>query len=178
MATAAIAPLPAPGESEFTRAIETHGLIFRKMAARLVGWEDSEDAVQEALVRAWKFRHQFRGDCLLSTWIAQIVRQVSFDRIRRAKPTEDCLPLESWAQIPDGTQERTWEEIYRAEQCRIVARLARSLPRAPRCFVERLLAGDNPGARTGAAKSARFHAVARLRELVLRRERRYLCLTV
>jgi RNA polymerase sigma-70 factor, ECF subfamily len=42
----------------------------------------AEDVTQEALIRAYRFLHTFRGDCRLSSWLLRITRNCAMDAIR------------------------------------------------------------------------------------------------
>jgi RNA polymerase sigma-70 factor (ECF subfamily) len=46
----------------------------------------AEDAVQDALLRAWRQRDDFRGDAELATWIHRIALNAAIDLMRRRKP--------------------------------------------------------------------------------------------
>lgn len=48
----------------------------------------AEDAVQDALLRAWNRRSDFRGAAELDTWIHRIALNASIDLIRRRKPQQ------------------------------------------------------------------------------------------
>ena len=59
--------------------------------------EDSQDAVQQAFMSAFRALPSFNGDCLLTTWLHRIVTNVSLMKIRTRgrKPEqsiEDLLP--------------------------------------------------------------------------------------
>src|SRR5574339_162455 len=43
------------------------------------------DAVQEALLKAWDRRHEFRGEAALDTWIHRIALNAAIDLIRKRK---------------------------------------------------------------------------------------------
>lgn len=47
--------------------------------------ELAADAVQEALLKAWRHRDQFRGDAELDTWIHRIALNAALDLLRRRK---------------------------------------------------------------------------------------------
>ena len=56
----------------FSRLVQEHsGLVYR-VAARMLGGDDAQDASQEAWVRAWRNMHKFRGDSAFSTWMYRI----------------------------------------------------------------------------------------------------------
>lgn len=47
--------------------------------------EEAADAVQEALISAFRNAGSFRGDAAVTTWLHRIVMNACFDRIRRQK---------------------------------------------------------------------------------------------
>jgi RNA polymerase sigma-70 factor (ECF subfamily) len=76
----------------FERLVEGHQHRLYTLAARVLGSrEDADDAVQEALVRAWLALPRFRGDARFSTWLYRIVVNAAHDvrAKRRAVPVED-----------------------------------------------------------------------------------------
>ena len=55
--------------------------------------EEAEDALQDALVSAFRRAESFRGDAAVSTWLHRIVVNAALDRLRRAKVrAADPLP--------------------------------------------------------------------------------------
>jgi RNA polymerase sigma-70 factor (ECF subfamily) len=48
--------------------------------------ELAADAVQEALLKAWRQRREFRGESDLDTWIHRIALNAAIDLMRRRKP--------------------------------------------------------------------------------------------
>src|SRR2546428_7498648 len=58
--------------------------IFYKRAFRFLGnMPDAEDAVQDALLSAYKHLGQFRGQAQLSTWLTTIVTNAALMKLRR-----------------------------------------------------------------------------------------------
>ena len=56
----------------FRRLVQDYsGLVYR-VAFRMLGGDDAQDASQEAWVRAWRNMHNFRGDSAFSTWMYRI----------------------------------------------------------------------------------------------------------
>src|ERR1700731_1042344 len=86
--------------------------------------EDSQDAVQEAFLKAFQNLGQFRGDSLFSTWLIRITVNQSLMKLRKQRTIrevsldEDCqaeehmLPIEviDWAPNP--------EQLYRTSELR------------------------------------------------------------
>jgi RNA polymerase sigma-70 factor, ECF subfamily len=66
---------------------------FYRCAFRLLGnAADAEDAVQEALLAAYKHINQFRGQSQISTWVTTIVRNCALMQLR--KRPRQILPLD------------------------------------------------------------------------------------
>jgi RNA polymerase sigma-70 factor (ECF subfamily) len=73
----------------FDLLVERYEHRLYTLAARVLGSrEDAEDAVQEALVRAWLALPKFRGDARFSTWLHRIVVNAAHDQRdkRRLRP--------------------------------------------------------------------------------------------
>ena len=64
-----------------------HLARFRRIALRLLGnINDAEDAVQDALLSAFKHLDQFKGQAKMSTWLTAIVINVARMELRRRSP--------------------------------------------------------------------------------------------
>jgi len=58
--------------------------LFYRCAFRLLGNQaDAEDAVQEALLSAYKHINQFKGQSQISTWFTTIVRNCALMQLRK-----------------------------------------------------------------------------------------------
>jgi len=67
---------------------------FYRCAFRLLGnAADAEDAVQEALLAAYKHINQFRGQSQISTWLTTIVRNCALMQLRK-RPRQTHFPLD------------------------------------------------------------------------------------
>src|ERR671913_1215936 len=56
----------------FRHLVREHsGLVYR-VALRIVGPQDAQDASQEAWIRAWRNIENFKGDSAFSTWLYRI----------------------------------------------------------------------------------------------------------
>ncbi len=64
------------------------------------------DAVQDALLKAWKRRDDFRGEAALDSWIHRIALNAAIDLIRRRKTrAEDELDADAFAAGPSSAPE-------------------------------------------------------------------------
>ena len=102
---------------------------FYRCAFRLLGNRaDAEDAVQEALLAAYKHINQFRGRSQLSTWLTTIVRNCALMQLRK-RPRQIHFPLDELfgEEQPHSLWERLADERPSPEdECRnseLVARL-------------------------------------------------------
>ena len=75
----------------FAQLVERHRDRLWSVALRTTGDpEDASDALQDALLSAYRRADQFRGESQVTTWLHRIVVNASLDRIRKRRPT---LPL-------------------------------------------------------------------------------------
>lgn len=68
------------------------GLLYRVAYTILRNDADCQDAMQEALLRAWTGRDKLRDRQLFRTWLTRILINASHDILRKRKPT---VPLEN-----------------------------------------------------------------------------------
>src|SRR5882762_6454486 len=79
---------------ELQRVLSLSSLSFYRCALRLLGNRpDAEDAVQEALLAAYKHLHQFRGQSRMSTWLTTIVCNCARMQLRK-RPRQVHMPLD------------------------------------------------------------------------------------
>ena len=83
---------PATEES-FRRLVEGQGAMIESHCRRMLGTpHDAEDALQEALLRAWRGLSGYQGRSSLRAWMYRIATNVCIDVIaRRAK---DAVPID------------------------------------------------------------------------------------
>lgn len=123
--------------SAFERIMRRHNrLLFRTARSILKSDAETEDAVQESYLRAWRALGSFRADAKLSTWLVRIVINEALGRLRRpggqviafdsqaleGPSAEDMMPAD-----PDGRPDRL---AARAEMRRLVERRIDALPEA------------------------------------------------
>ena len=87
-------------EARFTELSERHRRELQVHSYRMLGnLEQAEDAVQEALLRAWKGRASFDGGPGARAWLYRIVTTTCFDILRAAQRRGE-LVVESIADVP------------------------------------------------------------------------------
>jgi len=97
--------------------------------------EDSEDALQEGLLLAFKNLHQFQGRSKFTTWLHTIVRNAALTSVRRMKSRPQC-PWEELSAGDESTIERLIadpgpgpdEECALRERSRILDQVMQELP--------------------------------------------------
>ena len=109
-------------QDAFRRLIETHRPGLRAHCERLLGsLEDGEDALQDALLRAWRGLSRFEGRSSLRNWLYRIATNASLDararRPQRAVPIEDALHARVHRRDePAGCEDGYGAPAARAEQ--------------------------------------------------------------
>jgi RNA polymerase sigma-70 factor (ECF subfamily) len=90
-------PDVADGQSaarELQKLLSLSSPSFYRCALRLLrNGADAEDAVQEALLAAYKHLHQFRGQSQMSTWLTTIVSNCARMQLRK-RPRQIHMPLD------------------------------------------------------------------------------------
>lgn len=127
------------GDAEaFEELVRTHSGRMLSVARRYLDCEqDARDAVQEALVSAFKAIGDFNGNSQLSTWLHRIVVNCALMKLRsRGRRPEECLddllptfdetghrvePGPAWCEHPEEKMERT-------ERAALVRRCIMMLP--------------------------------------------------
>ena len=123
---------PAPDLPPFWTLVEEHGAELLKHARRLVG-EESEDVLQEALLRALRSYPRLTHADHLRAWLYRITTTTAFDHGKRRR-----------REIPIATPPES--AVYQPENDGFDALIA-ALPEGPRTvlkmrFVEDLSYGD------------------------------------
>jgi RNA polymerase sigma-70 factor, ECF subfamily len=88
---ALLAALRTREPGSFEQLVRAHGGRMLAVARRLLSSEeDARDAVQEALLNAFRNIDRFEGQALLSTWLHRIIVNVSLMKLRsrKRKPEE------------------------------------------------------------------------------------------
>ena len=73
-------------EAAYEQIIEVHRAELHAHCYRmLASVHDADDAVQEALIRAWRGLAQFESRSSLRTWLYRIATNTSFDVLKKRK---------------------------------------------------------------------------------------------
>jgi RNA polymerase sigma-70 factor (ECF subfamily) len=104
----------AATEAEFRRLVEPHRAELHAHCYRMLGSvHDADDALQDALLRAWRALPRFEGRSSLRTWLYRIATNTSLDLIAR-RPRR-VLPIDL-GPAADPHDEPAWLEPYPDEQ--------------------------------------------------------------
>jgi RNA polymerase sigma-70 factor (ECF subfamily) len=101
---------------------EAFGILVRRhrdrlwaVALRTLGdREEAADALQDALISAYRAADRFRGDSAVTTWLHRIVVNACLDRVRRAhaRPTVELAEVD--APVPTGLDTDTVLDVHAA----------------------------------------------------------------
>ena len=83
----------APSPAQMMAVLSRRLPYLYRCAYRLLGNKaDAEDAVQDALLAAFKHLNQFRGEAQLSTWLTAIVINCARMQLRKTVTLYPCIP--------------------------------------------------------------------------------------
>jgi RNA polymerase sigma-70 factor, ECF subfamily len=111
----------AAGEEDFRRLVEPHRGELHAHCYRMLGSvHDAEDALQEALLRAWRGLPRFDGRSSLRSWLYRIATNTSLDLIarrrRRVLPVDYGPASDPHGEFDEPLVESVWVEPYPDEQ--------------------------------------------------------------
>jgi RNA polymerase sigma-70 factor (ECF subfamily) len=124
----------AAGEEDFRRLVEPHRGELHAHCYRMLGSvHDAEDALQEALLRAWRGLPRFEGRSSLRSWLYRIATNTSLDLIarrrRRVLPVDYGPASDPHGEFDEPLVESVWVEPYPDEQLGVEDGLAAPEPR-------------------------------------------------
>ena len=87
-------------EESFCAMVEQYSDLVYNVAYRMLrNVADAEDAVQEALVSAYRAFPSFKGQCKASTWLYRIVVNACLMKIRKEKARANYLTLTGYDDV-------------------------------------------------------------------------------
>jgi RNA polymerase sigma-70 factor (ECF subfamily) len=104
-------------EDAYARLVEPHRSELQAHCYRMLGSvQDAEDALQEALVRAWKGLDKFEGRSSLRSWLYRIATNTSLDAIekrpKRILPIDYGPPSDPHGGVGEPLVESVWIEPF------------------------------------------------------------------
>lgn len=104
-------------ESEFGALIAPHRRVLLTHCYRMLGsWTEAEDALQDALVRAWQAHPRFEGRAAIRTWLYRIATNACLTllekRPRRSIPEFMAPAVRDDAAVARALEEAHWIEPY------------------------------------------------------------------
>jgi RNA polymerase sigma-70 factor, ECF subfamily len=104
-------------EDAYRRLVEPHRSELQAHCYRMLGSvQDAEDALQEALVRAWKGLPKFEGRSSLRSWLYRIATNTSLDAIerrpKRILPIDYGPPADPHGGVGEPLVESVWIEPF------------------------------------------------------------------
>jgi RNA polymerase sigma-70 factor (ECF subfamily) len=125
----------AERRSRYDELVELHREELRAHCMRILrSPHDAEDALQEALLRAWRSLHQFEGRGSPRAWLYRIATNASLDQIRRRAKEPIAMEL-----TDRGEPEEDFER--RESVKRVIAAAGRLTPRQRAVFLLREVFG-------------------------------------
>jgi RNA polymerase sigma-70 factor (ECF subfamily) len=113
--------------SRFSWFVDRYKDLVYSVAYRILGNEqDSEEAVQDAFLQAYKSIATFRQEARFSTWLCRIVVNQSLARLRKRKPQQRYEDIEV-ADEQIGTIETGYRRLLAKDQTRMIDRALEKL---------------------------------------------------
>ena len=152
-------------EQVFERLIEEKLGMLRGTAMRILGSPaDVDDAVQQALMTAWRKYDAFRGQSEFATWVTRILINVCYDMVRDRARERDVLADYGESGSVSGGDE---------EDSRLLDRLEEAIARLPELYRESLslgvLSGHSPeeaAAMLGCSRNTLYQRIHKAKQLL------------
>ncbi|MCA1718724.1 MAG: RNA polymerase sigma factor [Actinobacteria bacterium] len=72
----------------FSKLVREHSSMVHRVALRVLGAEDAQDASQEVWIRVWANIKNFRGESAFSTWLYRITMNTCLGALRKRRTRE------------------------------------------------------------------------------------------
>lgn len=126
---------PRP-EDEFRALIARRGARLQAACLRITRDPAlAEDAVQEALLKAWRAREQFRGEAERDTWVHRIAINAALELVRRRGPFGEAVADDGSAHEPVADDDPARVHLRAAFGTDTGAAMARLTEMERVCFV-------------------------------------------
>jgi RNA polymerase sigma-70 factor, ECF subfamily len=86
----------------FSKLVQEHSGLVHRIALRVLGAEDAQDASQEVWIRVWANIKNFRGESAFSTWLYRITMNTCLGALRK-KRTREARELDEGTAYPPET---------------------------------------------------------------------------
>jgi RNA polymerase sigma-70 factor (ECF subfamily) len=164
--------------------------LYMPQLRRAAGWvlpnpQDSEDALQDGLLLAYRNLNQFQGRAKFSTWLHRIVVNSALMKLRRqrARPTTSISEEVKYEEDDTGTgaslidpRPSPEQEYITHERSRILAQMLEALPATSRMVIQLTdiqgISGREAAQRLGITPSALKARHHRARQSILQKRRR------
>ena len=152
-------------EQVFERFIDEKLGLLRGTAMRVLGDSaDVEDAVQQALLIAWRRYEAFRGQAEFATWVTRILLNVCYDMVRDRAREREVLADYGESGALSGED---------AEEARLLDRLEEAVARLPKLYRESLSLGvlsgkspDEAASILGCSRNALYQRIHKAKQLL------------
>ena len=85
----------------FSVLVREHSGLVHRVALRVLGAEDAQDASQEVWIRVWANIKNFRGESAFSTWLYRIAMNTCLGALRKKRTREARELHEETAYLPE-----------------------------------------------------------------------------
>ncbi len=85
----------------FSKLVQEHSGMVHRVALRVLGAEDAQDASQEVWIRVWANIKNFRGESAFSTWLYRITMNTCLGALRKKRTREGRELGEETAYLPE-----------------------------------------------------------------------------
>ena len=152
-------------EQAFEQLIDEKLGLLRGTAMRILGNPaDVDDAVQSALMLAWRKFAGYRGQSEFATWVTRILLNVCYDMVRDRARERSVLADYGDSGAVSGDD---------AEEARLLDRLDEAIARLPRLYRESLsvgvLSGRSPeeaAAMLGCSRNTLYQRIHKAKQLL------------
>ena len=153
-------------EQVFEQLIEEKLGLLRGTAMRILGSPaDVDDAVQEALMTAWRKFAGFRGQSEFATWVTRILINVCYDMVRDRAREQEVL-----ADYGESGNRKSGVE---ADEASLLDRLDEAVARLPKLYRESLSVGvlsgyspDEAAAMLGCSRNTFYQRIHKAKQLL------------